>query len=53
MVIFGRLFEAFTHLDNIKHAREVCSEEKASAVPASNPMTRREAKLKCSIPFES
>ena len=53
MVIFGRLFEAFTRLDNIKHAWEVCSEEKASAMPANNSMTRQEAKLKGSIPFES
>jgi hypothetical protein len=53
MIIFGRLFETFSHLDSTKRTREVCLQEKVSTLTTSNIMTRRVPKLKCSVPFES
>jgi hypothetical protein len=46
MIVFGRLFGTFSHLDSTKHTWEVCIQEKVSTSTTSNPMTRRVPKLK-------
>jgi hypothetical protein len=51
MVIFCRLFEAFTYLDGIKRTPKVCSQDKTLTPTTSNLATKWGPKLKCSIPF--